>query len=72
MTTQHLSEKALARRWDISHRTLQRWRAEGNGLPYVKIGGRVRYPLDIIEAYEAEHTHESTGKFTHPSNLVEV
>ncbi|MEM7617126.1 MAG: helix-turn-helix domain-containing protein [Pseudomonadota bacterium] len=63
MSEQHLSEKALARRWNISHRTLQRWRAEGIGIPYIKIGGRIRYPLNIIEHYEAENTHKSTNKF---------
>ncbi len=72
MTTQHLSEKALARRWDISHRTLQRWRSEGNGLQYVRIGGRIRYPLDIIEAYEAEHTTEAGMQITQPTNMAEV
>lgn len=49
---EHLSEKALARRLSISHRTLQRWRQEGIGPGYLKIGHRVVYPLDMVEAWE--------------------
>lgn len=52
-SSQHLSEKLLARRWGLSHRTLERWRHEGRGPAYLKLGGRVVYPLDDIEAYEA-------------------
>ncbi len=45
-----LSQKELARRWTISHRTLERWRWVGEGPPYMKIGGRVVYRLeDVIE-----------------------
>ncbi len=50
---QYLSGKELAKRWGVSHRTVQRWRLESVGLPYIKIGDRiVRYSLDIIQSYE--------------------
>ena len=29
--TEHLSEKRLARRWGLSHRTLERWRHDEQG-----------------------------------------
>ena len=48
----HISEKALAIRWGISHRTLQRWRSDGGSLPYYKFGKVIRYPLKNIEHYE--------------------
>ena len=51
--TEHLSEKLLARRWGLSHRTLERWRHDAYGPAYLKVGGRVIYRIDDIEAYEA-------------------
>ena len=50
----HLNQIALADRWGISHRTLERWRWIGEGPAYLKIGGRVVYRLADIEAYERE------------------
>ena len=49
---EYLSEKALARRLSISHRTLQRWRQEGIGPGYLKLGHRVVYPLEMVEEWE--------------------
>ncbi|NGZ05128.1 MAG: helix-turn-helix domain-containing protein [Magnetococcales bacterium] len=54
MTTHHLNQIELSRRWGISHRTLERWRSLGEGPPYLKIGGRVVYRQDDIERYEAK------------------
>ena len=51
--TECLSEKLLARRWGLSHRTLERWRHDEAGPAYLKIGGRIVYRLSDIEAYEA-------------------
>jgi hypothetical protein len=51
----HLDQRALSRRWDLSPRTLEKWRTRGLGPAYVKIGGRVRYLLEDVLAYEAEH-----------------
>jgi len=43
----------LARRWKISVRTLQRWRADGNGPPFLAIGAAIRYRINDILAFEA-------------------
>jgi len=51
--TQHLSEKLLARRWGISHRTLERWRHDAYGPAYLKLRGRIIYRLEDVELYEA-------------------
>lgn len=50
-----LNQWDLADRWRISPRTLERWRWEGKGPHYLKIGNRIAYRLEDIEAYEAEH-----------------
>ena len=45
-----LSTKLLSRRWNIAPRTLERWRAEGRGPQFVRIGRHVRYrQADIID-----------------------
>lgn len=48
-----LTQAALAKRWKVSPRTLERWRWLGRGPQYMKVGGQVRYRLPDIEAYEA-------------------
>lgn len=50
----HLNQIELSRRWSISPRTLEGWRWLGAGPQYLKIGGRVVYRLEDIEAFEAE------------------
>ncbi|WP_333779716.1 helix-turn-helix transcriptional regulator [Falsiroseomonas oryzae] len=42
----------LARRWSLSPRTLERWRWREQGPAYLKVGGRVVYRLEDVEAYE--------------------
>ena len=53
MNTQRLNQIELARRWKISHRTLERWRWEKVGPRHLKIRGRVLYRMEDIEAFEA-------------------
>jgi hypothetical protein len=61
MDLRHLNQTQLARRWSISPRTLERWRWLGQGPPYLKIGGRVLYRVNDIEAYEAQQVRTSTA-----------
>jgi hypothetical protein len=58
VTTKHLNQIELSRRWSISPRTLERWRWLGLGPRYLKIVGRVVYRLEDIEAFEAERARE--------------
>jgi hypothetical protein len=53
----HLNQVELSRRWRLSPRTLERWRWEGVGPSFLKVGGRVLYRLGDIEAFEAEKLH---------------
>ena len=48
----HLTQIELSRRWRVSHRTLERWRWQGVGPRYLKVGCRVVYRLEDIETYE--------------------
>ena len=61
MPIKHLNQVELAARWTISHRTLERWRWTGEGPRFVKIGGRVVYRLEDVEAYEAAQLRLSTA-----------
>lgn len=57
MTTRHLNQIDLSRRWGISHRTLERWRYLGEGPAFLKIGGRVLYRLEDVEMFEKRNRH---------------
>lgn len=43
-----LSTEDLSAYLDVPARTLDGWRNEGSGPPYVKFGGHVRYPEDAL------------------------
>jgi hypothetical protein len=53
VNTRHLHQVQLARRWNLSPKTLERWRWLGQGPAFLKVGGRVVYRLQDIEAFEA-------------------
>ena len=61
MSTQHLNQTELSRRWNVSPRTLERWRWLKQGPDYLKIGGRIAYRLEDIEAFEAAQLHRVTA-----------
>ncbi len=50
----HLNQVDLARRWNLSPRTLERWRWLKQGPPFLKLGGRICYRVDDVEAFEAD------------------
>lgn len=56
----HLNQVDLARRWQISPRTLERWRWQSQGPCFLKIGGRVAYRVEDIEAFEAARRRTGT------------
>lgn len=45
----HFNQRNLATRWCVSEATLERWRTEGIGPKYLKLGGRVLYLLTRAE-----------------------
>ena len=60
MSNPHLSQTDLANRWRLSPRTLERWRFTGEGPRFIKLGGRVIYRLENIEAFEARQIRQVT------------
>lgn len=58
-SVRHLTQKALARRWCLSPRTLERWRWLGHGPVYLKLGGRIAYRVEDIEAYETAQARDA-------------
>ena len=56
----HISQEDVALRWNISPRTLERWRLESRGPAYLKMGGRVVYRVADIEAFEAKQLRTNT------------
>jgi predicted DNA-binding transcriptional regulator AlpA len=67
MTISHLSTRELAERWNISRRTLDRWRWAGEGPRFLKLGGRVVYRIADIEAFEAAHVRSRTDQRAVPA-----
>jgi predicted DNA-binding transcriptional regulator AlpA len=52
--TKLLDEASAAELLGLQRKTLTRWRWEGRGPSYCKIGGAVRYRADDIQAFIAE------------------
>ncbi|MCL7466084.1 helix-turn-helix domain-containing protein [Phaeovulum sp. NW3] len=63
------TQKELARRWTLSHRTLERWRWSGQGPAYMKIGGRIVYRLDDVLAFEKERL-QPAGDHGHATRVA--
>ena len=65
-----ISQNELAKRWQVSESTLERWRYEGIGPVFMKLRGKVRYRDSDILAFEAQALQASTRQrsFTEPSH----
>ena len=62
MRRQHLLETVhAADELGLSPRTLEGWRRRGEGPPYLKIGRRVKYRPEDIEAFKATRLQASSG-----------
>ncbi|WP_420121326.1 DNA-binding protein [Nakamurella sp.] len=48
-----LTTRDLAHRWQVNAGSLANDRSASRGVPYVKIGGAVRYRLRDVEGFEA-------------------
>lgn len=65
----YIDESALPERYSIARRTAQRWRAEGNGPPFVRLGRKVIYRVSDIEAWLRARTYTSLAdeRAQHPA-----
>lgn len=60
MSDHYLTEKDVSKRFNVCDRTVQSWRYEGSGPPFVRIGARrVAYRLADVEAWAANRTFAS-------------
>ena len=64
-----LLQAELAARWRLSERTLEKWRSSAQGPAFLKLGGRVAYRLEDIEAFEAAQLRRG-GQGTVPARPV--
>jgi hypothetical protein len=64
----HLTPRQMALHQQCSDRTLERQRAIGNGPPYVKVGGSIRYPLPWFEKWLEERRQCSTSETAQPAS----
>ncbi len=53
----YFTQRDLETRWQLSGRTLERWRADNKGPAWYMIGGSIRYRLEDIEEFELRHRH---------------
>lgn len=56
-----LTEQQLSNYWGISKNTLRKWRSNGDGPIYIKIGARIIYRLEDIEDFEIKRLYSSTS-----------
>ena len=48
-------------------RTLERWRTEGNGPRFVKVGRRVHYRREALDAWIIQQERSHTAEVSRPS-----
>lgn len=58
MNTKFVDEIGAAAYLGVSARTLRRWRMQGTGPAFYKVGGRVWYTLSDLAIYVGDCRHE--------------
>jgi hypothetical protein len=64
-SVRHFYQEDLARRWGMSPRTLERWRSERTGPPYLKIRGRILYRVEDVQQFELSSLRDPSGDAGH-------
>lgn len=59
-----ITPRELARRWGLSVDTLKRWRAQGHGPRWVRIGRQIRYAMKDIRDHESSRDEASRSPTT--------
>lgn len=57
-----ISPRQLARRWQRSERSLERDRATGLGVPFIRIGNSIRHRMGDVRAFENANRVRSTSE----------
>lgn len=58
-----LTTKQVAKRWNMHHITLAKWRVYGGGPEFIKTGRCVNYTIESIEEFEAKRKMENTSQY---------
>ena len=53
-----LNETEVAAKLDVTKPRLRRWRHEGRGLPFVRVGRLVRYRPEDVERFITDHMQD--------------
>lgn len=64
-----LTDKELSEYWGVTCNTLQRWRTEGTGPVYLKLGGQPKYHIDFIRQFERDRMFRGTGEKIDPATI---
>ncbi|NBQ96382.1 MAG: DNA-binding protein [Betaproteobacteria bacterium] len=59
-----LSQNELAKRWQVSESTLERWRSQRTGPVFLRLGGQVRYRVTDVEAFETQAMGMAKGQIS--------
>ncbi|MCK4135708.1 DNA-binding protein (plasmid) [Ralstonia solanacearum] len=57
----HLTQRDLALRWGKAEATIARYRSDGVGPRFLKIGGAVLYRQEDVERFELENLFDSSS-----------
>jgi predicted DNA-binding transcriptional regulator AlpA len=57
-----LTATELADRLKVAQSTLWQWNLRNYGPPAVRIGGKLRYRVEAVEAWEAEQEREAAAR----------
>ncbi|MBM3632395.1 MAG: helix-turn-helix domain-containing protein [Alphaproteobacteria bacterium] len=63
MNPSFLTPDQVAKRWNVTTKTLSRWRYTGQGPHYSKVSRHVTYWLSDIEDFELRHRCRCTSEY---------
>lgn len=58
----HLNQYELSKRWNVSQRTLEKWRQIRRGPAFLRVGRRILYTVADVELFERDNHHDPIGK----------
>lgn len=69
MDKRFIAAQELVERWRgaVTTRTLSNWRWAGKGPRFVRLGGRILYELEEVEAWEKRRSVQSTAEYDGPT-----
>jgi hypothetical protein len=60
----YLTSKELAQRWRLSEQTLANWRHARKGPSFIRIGGRILYPISTTTDFERQWLSQHNSPVT--------